>query len=245
MPDPGFVGIDTFTYYANDPSSMTLATVTIRVDATKPLLSGRSPSSGATGVARDAKVSVTLNEPILASSVTSSTLRLKDVAAGTFVAGAVSVSGGRATFTPSTLLGAGRTYRLYAGSGLKDLAGNAFAGTSWSFTVTRDATKPKVVKKTPASAATGISRSANVYATFSEGIRSSTITASTVRLKDTVTGSIVTAVVTYDSSLRRAKLDPSVTLVARRTYTVMLSSTIRDRAGNRLSGTSWSFKTRS
>ena len=243
IPVAGFAGTDSFTYTATDGVLTAPATVTIRVDGTAPLLAGRSPASGAMGVARDVQPAVTFDEPVQAASVTTSSLKLKDVAAGTLVAGTSSVVGGRLRFLPATLLGAGRSYRLYATSEITDLAGNAFAGTSWTFTVTSDATRPTVTGKQPAPSATGISRTANVHATFSEAVRASTVSQATVRLRDSVTGSIITAVVSYDSTRKRASVDPSITLTARRTYIVLVSSGIRDRAGNRLFASSWSFKT--
>jgi Bacterial Ig-like domain len=100
-----------------------------------------------------------------------------------------------------------------------------------------------VVARKPASSATGVSRTSNVYATFSEAIRTSTITTSTFRLKDTTTGSIVPATVTYSSTYKRATLNPSVTLGRKHKYQVLVSSGIRDRAGNPLYATSWTFTT--
>jgi hypothetical protein len=77
---------------------------------------------------------------------------------------------------------------------------------------------------------------------FSERVRG--ITGSTFRLKNTVTGAWVPAVVTYDATRRRATLNPSVTLAGLRRYIVVVSSSIKDSAGNSLAAGSWTFTTR-
>lgn len=244
-PDTGFTGIDSFAYIASDGSLRTTATVAINVDGTPPAVSGRAPASGASGVARDVRPSVTFSEAIAPATVTASTVRLRDATTGTSLVAAVTYDAAarRATLVPSALLAAGHTFRVTATNGITDLAGNALAATSWTFKTTTDATRPTVVKKVPASSATGVSRTANVSATFSEAMRASTVTTATVRLQDTTTGAIVPAVVSYSATYRRATLNPSGTLAARRTYKVLLSSSIRDRAGNRLPATTWSFRT--
>jgi hypothetical protein len=64
-----------------------------------------------------------------------------------------------------------------------------------------------------------------------------------MRLRDTSTGRYVAATVQYDAASRRVILNPSVTLQARRTYQVLVTTGIKDRAGNRAVSTSWLFKT--
>ena len=185
------------------------------------------------------------NEPIAPATVTGSTFRMKDVTAGTWVTATVTYDGTlrRITLRPAALLAAGHKFTVYATSGIRDVAGNAYAGSSWSFTASGDTTRPTITGRTPRSGATGVSRTTNVLVTFNEAMRASTITTATFRLRDSVTGAIVTASVYYDATRRRATLNPSVTLAARRTYTVLISSSIRNKAGIRVSSSSWSFKT--
>ena len=113
----------------------------------------------------------------------------------------------------------------------------------WTFTASTDKKKPRVSGRTPQSGETGVPRSADVRVTFSEAMRGSTLTTTTVSLEDTSNGSIVAAVVTYAGSGHRVTLDPSGRLRAHRTYRVLLSSSIRDKAGNRLSPVTWTFRT--
>ena len=74
-------------------------------------------------------------------------------------------------------------------------------------------------------------------------MRASTLTTTSVRLRDSTTGAILAAVVSYDARTHRATLNPKATLAARHTYRVLLASSIRDRAGNTLRATGWNFTT--
>ena len=106
-----------------------------------------------------------------------------------------------------------------------------------------DTVKPVVVTRVPAPNAVGVSRGTNVTAEFSEtvsGIRSGTFI-----LRRTSNGVIFPAVVTYDAATRVAKLNPSGTLRASTKYTATLTSGVKDTAGNSLTATRWTFKTRS
>jgi hypothetical protein len=101
-------------------------------DTTEPKVSSFSPASGATNVATSAAVTVTFNEAINASSVTSSTVRLMD--GGTQLAASVSYNATNrtATITPSSALANSKTYTisvLGGANGIKDLAGNALVQT--------------------------------------------------------------------------------------------------------------------
>lgn len=100
-----------------------------------------------------------------------------------------------------------------------------------------------MTSRTPASAATGVSRTGNVTATFSEPVQA--VSTSTMTLRNP-TGTGITATVTYNATTRVATLDPSSTLAANTTYAATLTgsaSAIRDSIGNPLTTTNWSFTT--
>lgn len=105
-----------------------------------------------------------------------------------------------------------------------------------------DTTAPRIIHRTPASGATGVSRTPTVRVVFSEPVKG--VSASTVRLIDLATGKVVAARVTYVSSSRTAVLVPRVRLAARHLYRVSVSSAVTDRTGNHLAGSSTRFTTR-
>ena len=208
----------------------------------RPLIVGRTPLSGATGVRRDAQPAIRFNMPV--KGVSSHSFLLRDLTTGGLVPAGVAynTSTWRATLTPTALLVAGRTYRLEVTGRILNSIGRSLIPTSWTFKVSTDGTAPTYTRS-PAAGATGVSRSANVAVQFSEKVTG--VSGTTLRLKDTATGLFVAATVTYDATLKRATLNPSPTLAALRTYQVVISTGIKDLAGNPLAASSWTFKTRS
>ena len=125
---------------------------------------------------------------------------------------------------------------------MKDLAGNAIAPRSWTFTTVAapaDTTAPTVSSRTPAARATGVARSANATATFSEAVTGTTTATFNIRRGNNV----VAAAVSYNPATRTATVDPAANLAARTTYTATLTNGIRDAAGNALAGSTWTFTT--
>src|SRR6185295_4529118 len=85
-----------------------------------------------------------------------------------------------ATLTPSGVLSNLQVYTATiksGASGVKDAAGNALAADFiWSFTtIVGDITPPTVTSVTPSNAATSVSVTTLVTATFSESINTSTV----------------------------------------------------------------------
>jgi hypothetical protein len=222
-------------------------------DGTPPTITTRSPSSGATGVSRTTNVTVTFSEAMNAATINSSTFELRN-AAGTLITASVSYNSTSrvATLNPSPTLAALTVYtaRVRGGaSGVQDAAGNPLAAdASWSFTTVADTTAPTVSSVSPGSGAFGVSRNANVLATFSEDMDPATINGSTFELR-TSGGALVSAVVSYSASNRRATLNPNATLSAFTTYTATVRGgttdpRVKDAAGNALAGNRvWSFTT--
>jgi hypothetical protein len=115
-------------------------------DTTRPTLISTIPKSGSSSVSVTSKVTATFNEPILSSSITSSTFTVRAGTSSTNVPGTYSVNSGdgykTAVFSPSTNLQPGITYTATITTGVKDVAGNTLASAyTWSFT-TAGATPP-------------------------------------------------------------------------------------------------------
>ncbi|WP_241980065.1 Ig-like domain-containing protein [Cryobacterium glaciale] len=124
---------------------------------------------------------------------------------------------------------------------LKNPVGTVLAATGWSFTT---GPAPTISVRTPASGATGASRTASVSVTFSEGMAG--VTASTFKLKNTTTGAAISAVVSRSGSTNQWILNPSGTLAANTNFTVTVTggaSAVRDLAGNPVSTSVWKFST--
>jgi hypothetical protein len=202
-----------------------------------PVISSSNAPSGATGVSQTANLTATLSEAV--TGVTGTSFTLKD-AAGAAVAAAVSYSTTTrvATLNPTPTLTADRKYTLSLTSGIKDAAGNPLAPATWTFLT---GPRPTVRVFTPGVNTTRVSRTNNITAELTENVTG--VSGTTFALKNATTGAPIPAVVTYSSASRKATLNPNATLPANTRFTATMSSSVKDVAGNPLSGTSWSFTT--
>lgn len=105
------------------------------------------------------------------------------------------------------------------------------AGRTWTVATT-DTTAPSVNITSPINGATGVARTTSVSATFSEEMKASTITTTTFRLVDTSTGNRVSATVSCGSPCETATLTPSQLLAAQRKYKAVVTTGVKDMAGN-------------
>jgi hypothetical protein len=222
-------------------------------DTTPPTVSAISPAAGTTTVSPTANVTATFSEVMDATTISASTFELRDPS-GAVVPAVVTynTSNRVATLNPTPNLSAGLVYTATVRGGLtdprvKDSAGNALAvDRVWTFTI--ETTPPIVTTTSPANGATGFSRTANITATFNEAMDAATVSASTFELRDP-SGAVVPAVVTYNTSSRVATLNPTPTLTAATTYTVIVKGgatdpRVKDVAGNGLAASQvWSFTT--
>jgi Bacterial Ig-like domain/Fibronectin type III domain len=115
----------------------------------------------------------------------------------------------------------------------------AASARSAAVTPRAETVAPTVTARTPGVDARSASQTGNITATFSEAVTG--VSATTVTLRQGTTA--VAGAVTYNATTRVVTLNPTATLTADRTYTVTLTSGIRDAAGNQLAATTWTFVT--
>jgi subtilisin-like proprotein convertase family protein len=120
-------------------------------------------------------------------------------------------------------------------------------------TAATDHTAPFVTRRTPVTVTTGVGTGATIRARFSEAMRRASLTGTTVKLVRAHRTRAVPATVTYDARRHRVVLDPVHALRHRTTYRVVVTTGVKDVAGNRLDQdptrtggqpVSWTFRTR-
>ncbi|MFE4229689.1 beta strand repeat-containing protein [Arthrobacter sp. NPDC056886] len=122
-----------------------------------------------------------------------------------------------------------------------DAAGNVGAPATFSWRIGEpDTVAPTLTGQSPASNATEVPALNTVTATFSESV--SGVNGTSFVLLD-ANGAVVPATVTYDTTARRATLDPTDPLASSTRYTASLKNTITDPAGNAYAGANWAFNT--
>ena len=210
-------------------------------DTTPPTVTLTDPANNATAVTFNHLVVITFSEAIDQTTITSLTFTLKQ---GTIsVPGAVTYTGTKATFTPTSNLEPSKIYTGTITTGVKDMSGNALASSyvfSFTTAVAPDTTLPVVNSADPLNNAIGVSRNKVVAITFSEAMNPLTINASTFTVAQGTT--VVSGVVVYSATT--ATFTPSSLLAASTTYTATITTGAKDIAGNALAAnTVWSFTT--
>ncbi len=214
-------------------------------DTTPPTVVEVFPSENAVLVSTGTVVSVTFNEPMDLSTLSTETVTLSSGSIP--VAGTLSFSGDRmtATFTPSASLAAETNFTATVKTGVKDEAGNSIqAVKSWTFTTAPvpDTTAPTVLSVDPAENSTdqGIGRVITVC--FSEPMDQTTISTSTFSL---ASGSVpVAGTITIGTDGACATFTPDLPLEYGSAYTASVTTGVRDLAGNPLQASKvWSFTT--
>ncbi len=132
-------------YRADETSSDTgttpqLASVTVTysvlADQTPPLVTGRAPAPGATGVALGTGVTITLSESVDPATVTADSVRLY-VSGSPDVSATRTVDGATVTLTPAAPLSVSTVFTVSVSTGVTDLVGNPLAtADTWTFTTT-------------------------------------------------------------------------------------------------------------
>jgi hypothetical protein len=215
-------------------------------DTTPPTVTARTPPDKATGVPVGNTVTATFSEPVQGADAPGAFV----LKAGTTVVGATvsyDATSRVATLKPAAALAADTPYTATLADGIKDAAGNPLAPVSWAFTTAApaapaDTAAPTVTSQTPSAGVTGVDRTKNVTATFSEPVQG--VSGSTFTLR-AGTSSAVAATVTYDAGTRVATLNPTADLAASTRYTATVTggNGVRDLAGNPLTTVTWTFTT--
>ena len=213
------------------------------VQPVNPVVVNTSPAPGMTDVVPTTVVTATFSRIMKASTITGTSLLLKD-SIGAPVAGVVSFDDTTtATFTPSASLLPGATYTATVTTAVWDADDlPMLADRVWSFTTSP---RPAVLSVSPASGAVGVSRSASIKIVFSKDVASTTW-ASAVVLKDATGAPVACNPVSYDGTTYTATLAPSAEL-AFAPYTVTVAagaSGVKDGYGIEMAANvTWSFTT--
>lgn len=239
-------GDNLITVTAADPSgnlARTRITVTRTPDNVPPTVSSTSPANGASNVATNTSLQIVFSEAMDSATLNPFNILLKD-SSDNAVSGSVSYANGTASFTPAAALSSSTLYTAAVTTGVKDIAGNPLATAYlWSFTTgtAPDQTAPSVVAKSPDEGGTCVPTETDIAAQFSEQIAPETLNTSTFLLRDAsnapVGGTVALGIA------NTGHFQPSFPLADSATYTALLTTGVKDLAGNPLASLSWAFST--
>ncbi|PKP06229.1 MAG: hypothetical protein CVU10_01300 [Bacteroidetes bacterium HGW-Bacteroidetes-5] len=201
-----------------------------------PLVISTDPINLAVNVIRDKVISATFNKPMDMLSINSTTFTVKKGAVN--VAGTVTYSGMKASFTPAASLDPNTLYTCTLTTGIKDEGSNAMAANyTWTFTTNA---LPFVVSTDPLNNDVNVELDKKITATFNTAMDPLSMNTATFTLKQgTIT---VAGVVTYFGNI--ATFTPNIALSPGTLYNASITTGAKDVVGNQLAANyNWSFTT--
>jgi hypothetical protein len=201
-----------------------------------PVVELTNPIDGASGVPLNQIVTATFNEEMNPATINSSSFVL--TAAGTPVAGTVTLSGAIATFTPTNRLATNTLYTARISTMVKDVDGNALQTDHiWTFTT---GLSPLVNSTDPANLAVNVALNKIITATFNMSMNPLTLNATTFTVKQGTT--TVLGAITYAGTM--VSFTPAAPLAENKVYTVTITTGAKNLVGTELaSDYVWSFTT--
>jgi ice-binding like protein/Big-like domain-containing protein len=227
-------------------SGKTTTAVTFTVTGIAPQVSSTNPANLLACEPANAKITATFTKPMNPLTITTATFLVTGVSPVTGTV-ALDAPNNTAIFAPTANLAFTTTYTATITTSAQDTTGNALASNfSWTFKTcaTTDTMAPTVTSTVPANLATAVPVNQKITATFSEGMDSRTLTATTF----TLTGPGATAVagtVTYAGNAGAiATFAPTSSLAVNTLFTATITKGATDLAGNALAAPyQWTFTT--
>lgn len=210
-----------------------------------------APTANATGVPINIKkITASFSKTMDPATLTAATFTLACPTA-TVAGGVVSylATTNVATLTlPIANLPASTQCTVTVTTGARDASAIALAANYvWKFTtgIVPDTTPPVVALTMPVDGVTGVATNTLVAATFSKDMDPATITGTNFTLVNTTAGgTAVTGAVSYLVSSKVATFTPAAALTASSLYTVTISTSVADLAGNLMvANRIWTFTT--
>ncbi len=203
-----------------------------------PYVISTSPVNGATSVPLNKVITVTFNEAMDPSTITSTSFTVQSTSAA--ITGTITYSGNTASFTPSVPLLPNTTYTGRVTTAIKDITGNALQQDYvWSFS-TGLFVAPTVISTDPVNNATGVPLNKIITATFSMPMDPTTINPNTFVVSQGAF--LIAGTVTYTDTT--ASFKPSVDLSPNTVYTVTITNAVKNVSGIAMaSNYVWTFTT--
>jgi hypothetical protein len=224
-------------------SQFTSTFTTLTPDNTPPQVSSVLPADLAVGVPTNTTVRVTFNEPMDVTTITNVNIVLRNTLTSALIPATVTYDAATrvATLTPTGPLSNLTNYTVQVLTAVKDASGNQLAAqfnSTFTTIAAPDNTAPTIASRSPSNGATSQPINTNVTVTFSEPMDPTTINTTNITLTPTSGGSPLAATVSYDAVTNTATLDPTLDLAYNTSYTITVTTGVKDVAGNALAAQS-------
>jgi hypothetical protein len=218
-------------------------------DFAPPIIISTIPGNQSLDNSINTAITVVFNEIIDRASVTSETISVRDAMTSALVEVDIAYADSKIILTARSPLQIFTVYAIQVTTGVRDIAGNAMLNpVTFTFTTGSqgDSTSPDILQTAPGQGAADIGVNTTIGVTFTEPMLASTISATPSPLTvSTGTTNVAGGIILFDG--RTVIFAPADPLDYSTTYTVMISDSVTDLAGNHpLWGNSymWEFTTR-
>jgi hypothetical protein len=226
----------------------------VGADSAAPFIVSNFPTADASDVDLKAWVWVAFNEPLAPSSIADDAVKV--LVDNSLVEGQASydpathsirfVPAAATGFEPETTYEVSLHPEDNDGNVITDTAGLPFTGTTiqWQFSTrgATDTTSPQVIAVSPVSSAVDVATQTVVTAQFSEPVDPQTLTDDALQLS--TDQGVIQGALSYDTTARTLTLTPEQPLDEATQYTAIVSTLVKDPAGNALAEPyTWQFKT--
>jgi hypothetical protein len=212
-------------------------------DTTPPTIVGVTPSDGATGVGLNTQVVVSFSESLNPATVNNNTFGLFANGSRFGYVSGVSADN-RTVMLSGGTLPAASLITLAVTSGVQDLAGNALADFTSSFTSGEapDITRPSVVSQRPGNGASGAAATTGIVLFLSKPMNAATVTDA---LHVSQNGTLVDGTVQVTGNGQAIQFRPTSPWASSALIQVFLEATAQDMKGNGVNPYQGSFRTAS
>jgi hypothetical protein len=214
-------------------------------DAAAPVVLGVHPADGEDGVPINVRITIQMSEPVDVTSVTAQAVELREGLKEIDWIFKLEDGGRRVDVIPRNPLAGMAAHELRV-QGLRDVAGNVqVISLASAFTTGSgpDLANPYVTRSNPAHTALGMAHDVVLTAELSESVNPFTVNERNVLLREERNGTLVKSAVALDASRRMITMTPVAPLLGLRSYSFVVTSNVRDTAGNPLYGFGISFTT--
>jgi len=214
------------------------------LDKTAPTVVSVFPGAGSTNADVTTEILVAFSEPVSRKTVSNSTVTVKSVG-GTVQGSFLFLNDDTlVVFTPATPLAYATAYTVQILQGITDRHGNALAAPVTSPFTTRapDAVPPTVEQIVPANNTANVFLTNAVTVVFSESVQPASLSNASAPgfVMTGPLGAPVTGTFTFEQGSKVAIFTPKTSLAENASYTLRLSTAIKDLAGNPLANPSTS-----
>ena len=205
-------------------------------DLASPTIVTTNPYSGASNVPINSNITFQFNKPIDPSTINGNggNFQILDNVTGQQLSGAYSTSSNsmQAIFTPSVNLAVGRTYSVYTGSGIHDLAGNLLGSDYLQFSTAFQTitSAPQITLSSPSNGQTAFPINGSLEVLFNEPVQSTSIADITLSAAGSVVPGVVNGLSNGNTLLT---VTPPALLQGDTVYSLSIAGVL-DLAGNAL-----------